>query len=162
MQNLVNETPAKKNYNFIDAIRCLAIISIVMEHCFAFDSYTYHPADKLSILTYAAVMQFIKFGTIAFFLLAGFLIGEKFTVYSPVQYLKRRIDNTIAPWLFWSLLFCVMIVLNDVICACKFNTGKITPHYGFVVLDYLKTIYLYTSFWFIPNFFDLHSYFTRF
>jgi surface polysaccharide O-acyltransferase-like enzyme len=152
MQNLVNEVPAKKNYDFIDAIRAIAMISIVMEHSFSFSAEQYNPADSLSKLTFTVIIQLIKFGTIAFFLLAGFLIGEKFTDYTPIQYLKRRIDNTIVPWIFWSLMFCVAMILNDVVSAYQFNHGNFEPNYGLIVLHYLKIIYLYTSYWFIPNF----------
>ena len=153
MQNLVNEAPApKKNYEFIDSIRAIAMISIVMEHCFSFDDHMYHQPDKLSLYTYVAAIQFIKFGTIAFFLLSGFLIGEKFTDYTPVQYLKRRVDNTILPWVFWSLFFLAMMILNDVVSAYQFNHGQFEPHYGAIVWHYAVTIYLYTSYWFIPNF----------
>jgi hypothetical protein len=152
MQNLVNDAPAKKNYDFIDSIRCLAMMSIVLEHSFSFDDHMYHPTDQLSIVTFTTVIQFIKFGTVAFFLLAGFLIGEKFTLYTPLQYLKRRVDNTILPWLFWSLFFLGTMMLNDVVSAYQFNHGHFTPHYGSVVLNYIKGIYLYTSYWFIPNF----------
>lgn len=152
MQNLVNETPAKKNYAFIDAIRSVAMISIVMEHCFSFSYDQYHATDQLSVLTYTTVIQFIKFGTIAFFLLAGFLIGEKFTDYTPIQYLKRRIDNTILPWIFWSLFFCLTMVMNDVVSAYQFYHGDFGPDYWLRIVNYLKIIYLYTSYWFIPNF----------
>jgi len=152
MQNLVNDAPAKKNYDFIDNIRSVAMISIVMEHCFSFNEKLYIPTDQLSITTYAVVIQFIKFGTISFFLLAGFLIGEKFTTYSPWQYLKRRIDNTIFPWLLWSVIFVLFIVANDMFIMIRFNGGKPQPHYGAIVLSYIKTTYLYTSYWFIPNF----------
>lgn len=152
MQNLVNDTPAKKNYDFIDNIRSIAIMSIVMEHCFFFDQKMYHPTDQLSILTYNAVLQFIKFGTVAFFLLAGFLIGEKFTSYTPLQYMKRRIDSTIAPWLFWSLTFIAFIILNDIFITYRFNHGVWPDHYGLNVLGYFKGTYLYSSYWFIPNF----------
>jgi surface polysaccharide O-acyltransferase-like enzyme len=152
MQNLVNEAPAKKNYEFIDAIRAIAMVSIVMEHSFSFNEHQYHPTDKPSILTYTVVVQFIKFGTIAFFLLAGFLIGEKFTTYTPLQYLKRRIDNTILPWVFWSLFFLATMVMNDVVSAIKFNDGHFQTGYAGVLANYAKGIYLYTSYWFIPNF----------
>jgi len=148
MQNLINEAPAKRNYDFIDAIRCLAMISIVMEHCFSFGDYMYHPTDKLSILTFTVAIQLIKFGTISFFLLSGFLIGEKFHEYRPLQYLKRRTKNTTGPWIFWSLFFCAMMMVNDVVSAYQFNHGVFAPHYGLVVLNYLRIIYLYTSYWF--------------
>lgn len=151
MQNLVNDTPAKKNYDFIDSIRCIAMISIVMEHSFS-SIGDYQPVSMSGILTYTATIQLVKFGTICFFLLSGFLIGEKFTVYSPLQYLKRRIDTTIAPWLFWSLLFLALMILNDVISAKKFYSGNLPSNYGLVVADHARIIYLYTNYWFIPNF----------
>ncbi|MDB5005328.1 MAG: Membrane-bound acyltransferase YfiQ, involved in biofilm formation [Mucilaginibacter sp.] len=152
MQNLVNEVPAKKNYEFIDAIRAIAMISIVMEHSFSFNAEQYNPTDSLSIITLATVLQYIKFGTIAFFLLAGFLIGEKFTTYTPLQYLKRRVDNTILPWVFWSLFFLGTIVLNDVVSAYQFNHGQFEPNYTARFFNYFKVIYLYSNYWFIPNF----------
>jgi hypothetical protein len=152
MQNLVNETPAKKNYEFIDAIRSVAMISIVMEHSFSFPSEQYSASDSLSVNTYAAVIQFIKFGTIAFFLLAGFLIGEKFTQYTPIQYLKRRVDNTILPWAFWSLFFIGIMIVRDAFVTYRFNHGQFEPGYISQVLNYFSVVYLFSSYWFIPNF----------
>ncbi len=128
------------------------MMSIVIEHSISFDSAQYAPTDKLSIITFTTIVQCIKFGTIAFFLLAGFLIGEKFTTYTPLQYLKRRLDNTILPWIFWSLFFLGTMVLNDVISAYQFNHGQFEPNYTARFFNYFKVIYLYSSYWFIPNF----------
>jgi len=152
MQNLTDRALSKKNYDFIDIIRCLAMMSIVMEHSFSFNSMQYNPTDRLSVLTFTTVIQFIKFGTIAFFLLSGFLISEKINEYPPFQYLKKRTHNTTGPWIFWSLFFCFTMILNDIVCARQFNHGNFQPHYGLTILNYLKIIYLYTSYWFIPNF----------
>ena len=78
MENLVNETPApKRNYAFVDAIRCIAMMSIVMEHAIAPGPRNYVPKTQAETDTIAALLQFGKFGTICFFLLSGFLIGEK-------------------------------------------------------------------------------------
>jgi hypothetical protein len=112
----------------------------------------YHPTDSLGILTYDVVIQLIKFGTISFFLLSGFLIGEKFASYPALQYLKKRVDNTFLPWIFWVLFFCLMIVANDLVSAKQFYHGELPPHYGLVVLGYLQMITFYTVYWFIPNF----------
>ena len=82
MQNLKNEAPPKKNYDFIDAIRGIAMMCIVAEH--SLGSYIF-PYMSAKYWVYISLIQVIKFGTIAFFLLAGFLISEKFTDYTPSQ-----------------------------------------------------------------------------
>lgn len=151
MQNIINEVPAKKNYDFIDAIRCIAMMSIVADHCIYFEPVDFHPVG-LNTLFYNGTIQFSKFGTISFFLIAGFLIGDNFTKYTPLQYLKRRIDSTIWPWVFWSLFF-IFITNTDVISNKLFShidpPGTTAWQYMF---SYAKTTYLFTMYWFIPNF----------
>lgn len=153
MQNLVNDTPTpKRNYEFVDAIRCIAMIGIVAEHSIFFDEHVYHPTDTLSNAVFATFVQLVKFGTINFFLLAGFLIGEKFTDYSPLEYLNRRVKNTFVPWVFWSLFFLAIMVGTDFISASRFNNGYLDKNYGDNLINHLKAIYLYSNYWFIPNF----------
>lgn len=153
MQNLVNDTPTpKKNYEFVDAIRCIAMISIVADHSISLYEGGYKPTDNLSNIVFATLVQLVKFGTINFFLLAGFLIGEKFTDYSPLEYLARRVKNTFTPWVFWSLFFLVIKVVTDFIAAYRFNHGQLDENYGENIIDHLKAVYLYSSYWFIPNF----------
>ncbi len=153
MQNLVNDTPTpKRNYEFVDAIRCIAMISIVAEHSIFFDEHIYHPTDTLSNAVFATFVQLVKFGTINFFLLAGFLIGEKFTDYSPLEYLNRRVKNTFIPWVFWSLFFLAIMVGTDFLSAYRFNNGHLDRNYSENLIDHLKAIYLYSNYWFIPNF----------
>lgn len=151
MQNIVNQVPAKKNYDFIDAIRCIAMMCIVSEHSIYFEPQDFHPSGWHE-LYYNATLQFSKFGTISFFLLAGFLIGDNFTNYTPFQYLKRRFNSTIWPWLFWSLLF-IFITNTDVISNKLFShidpPGTTAWQYMF---DYTLKTYLHTMYWFIPNF----------
>ncbi|RYE13917.1 MAG: acyltransferase [Rickettsiales bacterium] len=153
MQNLVNDTPTpKKNYGFVDAIRCIAMIAIVMEHSIHFSETTYHPSNPIHYYIYATLFQFTKFGTINFFLLAGFLIGEKFTDYSPLQYLKRRVDSTLTPWIFWSLFYLLLHIITDIIIVYRFNKGVFDQDFTNNIIDQTKIIYLYTNYWFIPNF----------
>lgn len=139
-----------KKFDFIDGIRCIAMISIVMEHAVFLDIY--HPTDQLSILMVCIWTQLIKFGTICFFLLAGFLIGEKFVQYTPLQYMKRRVGTTIGPWLFWSLFFLFTMCLDDLIKAVKFNSGHFGPNYGADFIEHLRGVFLFSNYWFIPNF----------
>lgn len=152
MQNLINEAPPKKNYDFIDSIRCIAMILIVADHCWYLEPQDYHPKGFAELL-YNIVIHFSKLGTVSFFLMAGFLIGEKFTDYTPLQYLKRRFDSTIGPWLIWSLLY--IFFANFHIITDKYVLFKQDPpgySTNLYLLNFAKTTYLYTIYWFIPNF----------
>lgn len=149
MQNLINEAPAKKkNYDFIDAIRCIAMISIVAEHSVAAGGYEF-PDGSPKYWTYILLVQLAKFGTISFFLLAGFLIGEKFADYSPAEYLKRRVSTTFGPWLFWTLVYVVAIIINLRVKERIYHDGQFNLDN---ILYNIKLIYFYTNYWFIINF----------
>ncbi len=152
MQSSVSYPLTKRNYDFIDTIRCIAMIFIVMEHATYFEPDQYLPTYGLLAFCFFLSIQFSKFGTVCFFLLAGFLIGDKFTDYTPGQYLKRRLDSTIVPWLFWSVFFILLTNFNLI-------KGKLLLHPDPVGINVLQTLannitttYLYTNYWFIPNF----------
>ncbi len=146
MQNLVNDTPTRKNYDFIDAIRCIAMMSIVAEH--SIGSYTF-PLGSTKYWSYLCIIQFAKFGTVAFFLLAGFLIGEKFSDYTPVQYIKRRFATTFGPWIFWSLVYVLALIIHIHIVARIYHDNEFNLAN---ILHQVKIVYLYTNYWFIINF----------
>ncbi len=151
MQNLIDTaTPPKKNYNFIDTIRGLSMLCIVADHCFCLDIYSFR-TKTISYWTYIADIQLVKIGTITFFLLAGFLIGDKFSDYSALDYLKRRFDNTFRPWIIWSLLFVFIIVITPVYGQWRFGAGDYSQVLSWTG-EALQTVYLYSSYWFIINF----------
>lgn len=146
MHNLINGTQAKKNYDFIDAIRCIAMMAIVFEHSIG----SYNPVKgSASYWGYIGLMQLAKFGTVAFFLLAGFLISEKFTDYTPAQYLKRRISTTFGPWLFWSFVYVLAMIINMAVKERIYHRGEFTLAN---IVNGIQTVYLYTNYWFIINF----------
>jgi len=146
MQNLINEAPVKRNYDFIDAIRCIAMMAIVAEHCIG--SYDFAKNSEI-YWAYVLYMQVTRFGTISFFLLAGFLIGDKFADYTPAQYLKRRISTTFGPWVFWSLVYVLAMIINMAVKERIYHRGD----FNFVnIADGIRTVYLYTNYWFIINF----------
>lgn len=124
------------------------MMSIVAEHSVAFNvnDLSFSP---VKYWTYLSLIQFTKFGTIAFFLLAGFLIGEKFADYSPSQYLKRRISTTFGPWVFWSLVYVLGMIITLHVKARIYHDGRFNLHN---ILEQTKIVYLYTSYWFIINF----------
>lgn len=142
------EHEKKENYQFIDAIRCIAMMFIVAEHCFSAGPNRYRYGSDL-YWTFLSSIQVAKFGTITFFLLAGFLLGDNFVNYTPFQYFKRRLSNTVAPWLFWSILFILFDIVRD----------YLTPPIGHSELFTWNNIYLnilglykYSNYWFIINF----------
>ncbi|NCD70360.1 acyltransferase [Mucilaginibacter agri] len=146
-QNLINEEPKKKkNYAFIDVIRCISMMSIVYEH--SLGSYDF-PTTSSKYWPYWLFVQAGKFGTVIFFLLSGFLIGDKFTDYTPGQYLKRRFGNTFGPWLFWSLIFVLCFAINTHVKDRMYHEHRLTLD---AILDEIKQVYLYTNYWFIINF----------
>lgn len=139
--------PAKKNFDFIDSIRCIAMIGIVMEHSVYVGTYVFKGLNT-NHLVYMGLIQLSKFGTIAFFLLAGFLIGDKFKDYSPLVYFKRRLSNTFKPWLLWSLVFLFAILFKEWVVMHR----DATFDYLGSLEQTLKIVYLFSNYWFIINF----------
>jgi len=139
--------PVKKNFDFIDTIRCIAMMGIVMEHCTYNGTYIFN-GFPLKHIVYIGLIQFSKFGTISFFLLAGFLLGSKFTTYSSWEYFKRRLSTVFLPWLIWSLIFLCAILIQNYIALHR--SGDF--HLKKLLIEKIEMIYLYTNYWFIINF----------
>ena len=139
-----------KNYDFIDTMRFIAMIGIVMEHASPFLGLKLvHLSDQI-IQVFS--LQFIKFGTIVFFILAGFLIGDKFNQYSTQQYLGRRLKTTLKPWIFWVSIFILLFFIDQfVIYLRRGEAIGFTDPLAFLI-DRFHFILVQTSFWFIINF----------
>ncbi|MCX2586145.1 acyltransferase family protein [Pedobacter sp. MR22-3] len=142
--------PEKKNFNFVDTIRCISMFGIVFEHSAVLWGIKYSATCDtwLQVVT----MQFWKFATIAFFLIGGFLINYKFTEYTPGQYLVRRFKNTIKPWLFWILFLVIATLIQRIIIASRGGDAVfvISPLAYFT--EEFRYILFESSFWFILNF----------
>lgn len=139
--------PVKKNFDFIDTIRCIAMMGIVMEHCTYNGTYIFN-GFPLKHIIYIGLIQFSKFGTISFFLLAGFLLGSKFTTYSSWEYFKRRLSTVFIPWIIWSLIFLCAILIQNYIALHR--SGDF--HFKKLLIEKIEMIYLFTNYWFIINF----------
>ena len=139
--------PVKNNFDFIDTIRCIAMMGIVMEHCTYNGTYIFNGFPPKHII-YIGLIQFSKFGTISFFILAGFLLGSKFTTYSSWEYFKRRLSTVFLPWLIWSLVFLCAILIQNYIALHR--SGDF--HFKELLIEKIKMIYLFTNYWFIINF----------
>jgi hypothetical protein len=138
------------NHSFIDSLRFIAMIGIIMEHSsFFFDiQFNTIPEKIVQIST----LQVFKSGTIIFFLLAGFLIGDKFNAYNTVDYLKRRVNNTAKPWLFWVVILLILNYINKLVIVLKSNETLFTEFTFRQLATDIGNIVFNTSFWFIPNF----------
>ncbi|MEJ2882485.1 acyltransferase [Pedobacter sp. GR22-6] len=149
--NNSKEQPGKQNFDFVDTIRCIAMIGIVFEHSTTLGWFKYTLFSEQ--LLQASVMEFFKFATISFFLISGFLINHKFAEYTPYQYLKNRFKSTIGPWALWLNIF---ILINIAGLLVKEFKGAETPlsngNFGAYLSDLYFTVITATSFWFILNF----------
>ncbi len=80
----------KKNFDFVDTIRCLSMIGIVFEHVEEFGGYNY--ASFYTSMLQISVVQFFKFSTIAFFLIAAMFLYRYIIAYPslrPTVHLNR-------------------------------------------------------------------------
>jgi hypothetical protein len=134
------------NHLFANNVRFLSMFAIIAVHTLG----AYPGVFRLT--TAPAPLQCLaqpfKFGTIAFFLVAGFLFGERIDRCSPLQYYARRLQNVFLPWSVWYLAFCALRVSADVV------HGRIWIHspraFAQVGAD-LSQALLGTSYWFVPN-----------
>ncbi|WP_316769735.1 acyltransferase [Pedobacter frigiditerrae] len=150
-QTIIPQEKPKKNFDFIDSIRGIAMLGIVLEHSSAFWLLKYESYnDKL---IQAGYMTVFKFATITFFLISGFLINHKFTEYTPIQYLKNRFKNTIGPWLFWIFIYLTLLIGHQVFITLKTTAPHISPinWYDSTVGMFFLVIF-HSNYWFILNF----------
>ena len=142
---------AKKNFDFVDTIRCISMIGIVFEHSEQIG--VPHYSELSSQLFQASFMQFFKFATIAFFLIAGFLINYKFTEYTPWQYMKNRFKSTIGPWAFWLNIMVLLTVAHVFFLVyVKHESSEMPSDFLAYVGNLYYDVTFFSSFWFILNF----------
>lgn len=149
--HIIPKEALKKNFDFIDAVRGIAMLGIVIEHSSAFWLLKYtNYSDRL---IQAGYMQLFKFATIAFFLISGFLINHKFAEYTPLQYIRNRFKNTIGPWLFWIAIYLAISVAQHLFMFLKSGDSKNLPTdwYDATIGLFFRVIF-HSNYWFILNF----------
>jgi len=96
-----------------------------------------------------AIVTPFKFGTIGFFLISGFLLGERVDRRNPVDYFLRRLKRVFVPWLFWSIMMCAVLVIKG-----PAGHGPEYANWSEVlhsVNSNLRFTLFRTAFWFVPN-----------
>lgn len=102
-----------------------------------------------SPLWISCALQPFKFGTIGFFLVSGFLMGEGMDRRTPLGYLRRRVRTVLTPWLFWFFLFCARSLAGDLM---HHRLSLLRLHEAAPMLQLRLYSYLFgTAYWFVPN-----------
>ncbi len=92
-----------------------------------------------------ALVQAAKFGTIGFYLISGFLLGERLPQSSAVEYLRRRAQKVGGPWALWASLFaCLLLGKAALAHEDALNGGQIR--------DCILQVMFQSVYWFVPNF----------
>jgi fucose 4-O-acetylase-like acetyltransferase len=95
------------------------------------------------------IMQLFKFGTICFFLISGYLLGEGISKQSPMQYFLRRFRAVFLPWLFWGMAW---VGVNLLIKLHHSTAHTLVGSFGSVLHQYLHLVFFDSIYWFVPNF----------
>jgi len=144
--NETGDNPARTNYLFVSNVRFLAMIAIVGVHTLPVWGSAPPPASYLQVI----LVQMMKFGTIGFFLISGYLVGEGLTRGNPTSYFYRRLRSILLPWCVWSLVWFV-IAYWGWRAAGDPNLQGAALHE--LVRQYLTFVSVRSIYWFVPNFF---------
>lgn len=129
------------NHLFANNVRFLSMAAVIAGHTTSV-YWVFRHADATP-LALVGLVQLFKFGTIAFFLVSGFLFGERIDQYSPLQYYGRRLKNVLLPWFVWYL------------CYCGLRFAVVSLHSpdatGYLYTEFISIGLLTTSYWFVPN-----------
>ncbi len=96
------------------------------------------------------LLQLFKFGTIGFFLISGFLLGEGLTRGHRSQYFLRRLHAVLLPWLFWGLVWFLVSLSAHML---QYTHATIGSSAFLVLHEYFRFVFFYSIYWFVPNFF---------
>lgn len=138
-----------KKYPFIDFIRFISMMGIVWAHTEAFpfnSSYYDFLKNHGNAEYYILFKQVFKFSVFCFFMISGFLLGDKITEVSPMVYLKKRMYSTLRPYLISLVLFMSLYFIRSIFF--------LNVHYS-LISAIKETLYIIigTPYWFIPTYF---------
>ncbi len=123
------------------------MISIVWVHT----ECLYGKASGLTIYIQPVLLQLMKFGTIGFFLISGFLLGEGMTRTNPGRYFYRRLKAVLVPWMVWGFVWFVVAFSCHLIVANPLELLRSSLRV--VVGQYFRMVFTQSVYWFVPNFF---------
>lgn len=96
----------------------------------------------------AIILETGKIGTISFFLITGYFLGDKIQTYTVQGYIKRRFFTLILPWFIFLLLFALSVLLLDFpYNLFKHANFQNTIHFLLSLAGY--SIF-YSVYWYVP------------
>lgn len=142
-----SQTPTS-SYLFVSNVRFFAMLSIVWVHTVLFFGNT---TEKTTSAYFQVMLEQVgKFGTIAFFLISGFLLGDRLTGNdNRVGYLFRRGRAILVPWLFWGCAGFAVAFSCDLL---GHDGATLTKSLHDAVRQYVEFVFLRSFYWFVPNF----------
>lgn len=137
--------PRELNHLFVSNVRFWCMLAIVLLHCLSAFGMI-NPQSHLII----ALVTPLKFGTIGFFLISGFLLGERVDRRNPVEYFMRRFNRLFVPWALWFAVACAVLMAG---VAASHHGGALsnTSEYFQLARDSAWTMLINSSLWFVPN-----------
>jgi Acyltransferase family len=132
----IQRKATRSNYLFVTNIRFVSMVGIVAVHSEAIPVHWH--GGFLNVM----FNQGWKFATVCFFLISGFLLGDRLEDASPVEYMKRRLRMTAMPWAIWAGLYGAMLMAIDVLAR---GSHMRSLHY------HLNEVLFGSAYWFVPN-----------
>jgi len=126
---------------FVNNVRFLSMAAVIGLHTISGYGTVLNRNSMPQIFYY--LIGPLKFGTIGFFLAAGFLFGERVDQTSPLRYFLRRLRNVFLPWCVWLSLWCSRRFFIDLSQGRQIDL----PY----VIDLYKVRALASAYWFVPN-----------
>lgn len=139
----------KSNYSFINFVRFISMIGVVWAHIrfmpdnLNTEQFLAHLPNFMK-MEYIFFMQFFKFGVICFFLISGYLLGDKIQSSEPYQYFKRRFNVTAKPYI---VVVLIILVAESISFFLVHGNRSGTEFYAL-----MKYLVLDGALWYLPNY----------
>ncbi len=129
----------------VDNVRYWSMFAVIAVHSLI--AWGIHSDSGIGWEIQIALLQAAKFGTIGFYLISGFLLGQRVDRYGPYEYFLRRLKTVALPWAIWAGIFTVLPF------AKSLSLGSANGSIGRPMLHYASQVVLFSPYWFVPNFF---------
>jgi acyltransferase len=133
---VAHPTRARAGYAFVTNVRFVSMMGIVAIH--AELSTPDWSASPLNV----TFNQIAKFATVCFFVISGFLLGDRLSDARPWDYFWRRVRAIGMPWAVWAGVYLLLGVAIDVAA----RGAAMRP-----LAWHLSNTFVSSAFWFVPN-----------
>src|SRR5579875_2184149 len=127
----------------VDNVRFWSMFAIIAVHSLII--WGIHTESRIGWEIQIALVQAMKFGTIGFYIISGFLLGLRVDQGSGYEYFLRRLKSVGVPWLIWASLFTLLPFAQTMLVHRGHGDTAGLEHYATNVL-------LFSPYWFVPNF----------